>query len=148
MPEDRRIPGSPQDWLARAKSDLAIARVPLPDQAFYEDLCFHAEQAAEKAFKAVYRHHGWAFRYTHDLDELVGGLKRQGLRIAAEVEDAIVLTSFAWEARYPGTWGTCHSGGISGGCSTSRGCHCLGGERNRRMRADDAKASNMAIRAT
>jgi HEPN domain-containing protein len=102
MPQDRTIPGSPQDWLRRAKSDLAIARAPLPDQAFYEDLCFHAEQAAEKALKAVYRHHGWTFRYTHDLDELVGGLKRQGLRIPAEVEDAVVLTSFAWEARYPG----------------------------------------------
>ncbi len=102
MPQDRRIPGSPQDWLARAKSDLAIARAPLPDQAFYEDLCFHAEQAAEKALKAVYRRHGWTFRYTHDLDELVGGLKRQGLRIPSEVEDAVVLTSFAWEARYPG----------------------------------------------
>jgi HEPN domain-containing protein len=102
MPGDRPIPGSPQDWLARAKGDLAIARAPLPEGAFYEDLCFHAQQAAEKALKAVYRHNGLAFEYTHDLEELVSGLKRQGVRISPEVEEAVVLTSFAWEARYPG----------------------------------------------
>jgi HEPN domain-containing protein len=102
MPQDRPIPGTPQDWLVRAKSDLAFARLPLPEGAFYEDLCFHAQQAAEKALKAVYQDHGWTFRYTHDLEELVTGLKRQGLGIPPEVDDAIVLTSFAWEARYPG----------------------------------------------
>lgn len=102
MPPDRRVPGTPQDWLARAKSDLVLARLPLPEGAFPEDLCFHAQQAAEKALKAVYQHHGWTFRYTHDLDELVAGLKRQGLAIPPEIDDAVVLTSFAWEARYPG----------------------------------------------
>jgi len=65
--------------LARARGDLAIAKAPLPKGAFYEDLCFHAQQAAEKALKAVYQHHGWPFRYTHDLDELIGGLRRNGL---------------------------------------------------------------------
>jgi len=62
MPQDRTTPGSARDWLARAKSDLAIARSPLPDGAFLEDLCFHSQQAAEKALKAVYQHHQWVFR--------------------------------------------------------------------------------------
>ncbi|HVT02768.1 MAG TPA: HEPN domain-containing protein [Thermoanaerobaculia bacterium] len=53
MPRDRATPGSAEDWLARARSDLAIARSPLPEGAFLEDLCFHAQQAAEKALKAV-----------------------------------------------------------------------------------------------
>jgi HEPN domain-containing protein len=102
MPQDRPVPGTPQDWLARAKSDLALARLPLPQGAFYEDLCFHAQQAAEKALKAVYQYHGWTFRYTHDLAERVADLKRNGLDVPAEVDEATVLTSFAWEARYPG----------------------------------------------
>jgi hypothetical protein len=34
MPEDRPIPGSPQDWLAHARSDLMFARLPLPEGAF------------------------------------------------------------------------------------------------------------------
>lgn len=102
MPLDRLTPGSAQDWLARAKGDLALAKAPLPRGAFYEDLCFHAQQAAEKALKAVYQYHGWPFRYTHDLEELATGLKGQGLKIPDEVEDALMLTSFAWETRYPG----------------------------------------------
>lgn len=52
--------------------------------------------------KAVYQHHGWPFRYTHDLDELIGGLRRNGLTIPANVDEAAVLSSFAWEAGYPG----------------------------------------------
>jgi len=101
VPQDRPAPGSAEDWLIRARGDLAIAKAPLPQGAFYEDLCFHAQQAAEKALKAVYQHYGWPFRYTHDLDELIAGLTRHGLTISSEVEDAAVLSGFAWEARYP-----------------------------------------------
>lgn len=101
MPHDRSTPGSAEDWLARAKGDLAIAEAPLPDGAFYEDLCFHAQQAAEKALKAVYQLHEWKFRYTHDLEELISGLLNAGLGVPPDVVDADVLTSFAWEARYP-----------------------------------------------
>ena len=102
MPQDRPIPGTPQDWLARAKGDLAFVRLPLPEGAFYEDLCFHAQQAAEKALKAVYQYHGWVFRYIHDLEELMTGLKQKGIDIPPEVDEVVVLTGFAWEARYPG----------------------------------------------
>ena len=44
MPQDRPVPGSAEDWLARAEGDLVLARVPLPEGAFYEDLCFHAHR--------------------------------------------------------------------------------------------------------
>lgn len=64
MPQSRPEPGSVADWMARARGDLAIAKAPLPEGAFYEDLCFHAQQAAEKALKAVYQHHGWPFQLT------------------------------------------------------------------------------------
>jgi HEPN domain-containing protein len=102
MPPDRPLPGSAEDWLTRAEGDLALARVPLPEGAFYEDLCFHAQQAAEKSLKAVYQHFGKRFRYTHDLDELITGLRNEGIIIPIEVADAALLTSYAWEARYPG----------------------------------------------
>ena len=101
MTQDKPIPGSPLDWMKRAKGDLTLARIPLPEGAFLEDLCFHAQQAAEKSLKAVYLHFGLSFRYTHDLEELVTGLNQQGFEIPAEIEAATLLTSFAWEARYP-----------------------------------------------
>lgn len=92
MPPHEQVPGSAADWLVRAKSDLAIAKAPLPEGAFYEDLCFHAQQAAEKALKALYQ---------HDLDELISGLQREGLEVPEEIVEADVLTRFAWESRYP-----------------------------------------------
>ncbi len=45
MPPERQMPGSPDDWVRRARSDLALAKIPLPEGALYEDLCFHAQQA-------------------------------------------------------------------------------------------------------
>ena len=102
MPGNRPIPGSPADWLARARSDLAIAKAPLPEGAVYEDLCFHAQQAAEKAVKAAYRARNLAFRYTHDLGELLAGLMQHGIEVPSGVQAAAELTIFAWEARYPG----------------------------------------------
>jgi len=101
--ENRFAPGSPQEWLARAKGDLALAGAPLPPGGFYEDLCFHAQQAAEKALKAVYLDRGWTFRYVHDLEELLTGLRENGLTPPAEIGQAVLLTSYAFEARYPGS---------------------------------------------
>ena len=77
MPQDRPPPGSAGEWLRRARSDLVLARIDLPEDGLYEDLCFHTQQAAEKSLKAIYQHHGWTFRYVHDLEELLTGLSRQ-----------------------------------------------------------------------
>lgn len=101
MPGNREIPGSPLEWLAYARRDLAIARVVLPEGGAYESLCFHAQQAAEKAIKAVYRAKGQVFRYTHDLDDLLDGLEQSGHEVPETIWEAADLTRFAWETRYP-----------------------------------------------
>ena len=53
MQSDRNDPGSPSDWLKRAKSNLIRARQPKPEEVFWEDICFDAQQAAEKSLKAL-----------------------------------------------------------------------------------------------
>ena len=102
MPQDSTVPGSPLDWLARAQGSLALAKQPRPESAFWEDQCFLAQQAAEKALKAIYQHKGLLFRYTHDLEELGKGLEDSGVPIPLVVKEAIVLTRYAFETRYPG----------------------------------------------
>ncbi len=101
MPLDNEIPGSPADWLAYARRDLAMARMALPEGGAYESLCFHAQQAAEKAIKAVYRSRGHGFRYTHDIDDLLDGLDPRGIDVPEAIWEAADLTRFAWEMRYP-----------------------------------------------
>ena len=74
MPEFNDIPGTPEEWMQRATSDLALAKIPLPEDVMLEVLCYHAQQAAEKSIKAVYLFHRWSFRYSHDIDFLLVGL--------------------------------------------------------------------------
>lgn len=74
----------------------------LPTGVLYEDLCFHAQQAAEKSIKSVYRSAGHEFRYTHDLAELLDELGRKGVTVPEAVREAAELTEFASQARYPG----------------------------------------------
>jgi HEPN domain-containing protein len=102
VPPPSPAPGTPQDWLARARGKLIMARGPLPPGTFLEDACFFCQQAAELAIKAVYQQRGWLFPFVHDLEQLLSGLQSQGLTVPADVLEAEKLTDFAVEARYPG----------------------------------------------
>src|SRR5437899_1291142 len=101
MPRKRASPIDPAEWLRRARSNLARAKSRIPE-ACLEDLCFDAQQAAEKAIKAVFIHRGRAFPFTHDLAKLLTTLRRAGLRIPEYVRRAKRLTPYAVETRYPG----------------------------------------------
>ncbi len=61
-----------------------------------------AQQAAEKALKAIYQHQGLRFRYVHDLEELGKGLEDSGITIPDVVKKAVILTRYASALRYPG----------------------------------------------
>jgi HEPN domain-containing protein len=90
VPDRRSPPGSPREWLARANGDLALAGTPLPPGGFYEDLCFHAQQAVEKALKAIYLDRGWTFRYVHDVEKLLTRLRENGLKVPETVGQGCV----------------------------------------------------------
>lgn len=96
-------PGSPEEWLDHARSDLAYARLGerdpevLPNQA-----AFHAQQAAEKAIKAAMIHHNIAFPFTHDLEGLIKRWTDAGHPWPAELADVDTLSPYAAETRYPG----------------------------------------------
>ncbi len=73
MPSKRFPPDDPREWLNRARSNLAKANTsPETPEIYLEDLCFDAQQAAEKAIKAVLIHLDVRFPYVHDLAQLRG----------------------------------------------------------------------------
>jgi HEPN domain-containing protein len=96
-------PDDPHAWLNRARSNLVRAKadIRLAD-IFLEDLCFDAQQAAEKAIKAVLIHLAVRFPYVHDLTTLLDIVVQSGIPIAASVREAGRLTRFAGVTRYPG----------------------------------------------
>ncbi len=103
MPEHKKIPGSAEDWFLRAKSNLVRAQCDKPEEVFWEDLCFDAQQAAEKAFKSVLLFLGIDFPYTHDVEVLITLLKNHGVEVPEMVADAVRLTEYAVWTRYPAT---------------------------------------------
>jgi HEPN domain-containing protein len=103
MSGPRPEPGSPADWLARARGNLALARQAKPEAAFWEDLCFHAQQAAEKALKAVLISRGVGFPRTHSVGLLLDVLPRDVV-VPEALGEAAMLTDFAVTGRYPGDY--------------------------------------------
>jgi len=101
MPPKRFSPKDPREWLNRARSNLIQAKEKDP-RIYLEDRCFSAQQAAEKAIKALLLHHGLRFPHIHDLSELLKLLKEAGGDIPAEVLDARELSNYAVVTRYPG----------------------------------------------
>jgi len=97
----RPEPNSPQAWMERAESSLALARME-GDGIDLEDLCYQAQQSAEKALKAMFLAKGARFPFTHNLDLLLQGLEELGLEIPESVDEASLLTRYAVETRYPG----------------------------------------------
>ena len=95
--------GDAAEWLLHAESDLTCAKLGQAEPAILRNqVTFHAEQAAEKALKAVLVHAAVEFPKTHDLQALLLLLRNSGISLGQDFEQAAILTRFAVEARYPG----------------------------------------------
>jgi HEPN domain-containing protein len=90
-------------WLQHARSNLQLAeRGGKIKGVMLEDLCFNAQQAAEKALKAVCIQQGVDFPKTHSLVRLMDLIESNGIVIPESVKAADILTQYAVQARYPG----------------------------------------------
>ena len=102
MPPENDSAGTAPEWLRRAKSNLSRARQPKPEEAVWEDLCFDAEQAAEKALKVALALRQIDFPRTHNLRVLLDLLRSGGVQVPPELGEAIHLSVYATMLRYPG----------------------------------------------
>lgn len=95
-------PSSPFAWLQRARSNFLLAEKGKHKGVMLEDLCFNAQQAAEKALKAICIHLGADFPKVHSISHLMDILEANGQSIPEPVKAADILTQYAVQARYPG----------------------------------------------
>jgi HEPN domain-containing protein len=112
-PRKGRIPASPEEWLLHAQSDLKLAKLGLNQDVLPGQICFHAQQAVEKAVKAVLLFNKVDFPLTHDLEELLDTLEIAGIPVPSELSDVGALTPYAVETRYPGYWGEISENDVS-----------------------------------
>jgi len=94
-------PGSPAQWMQYAQSDLRLAHTGTHPDVLYETLCFHLQQAAEKAIKAVLIAYQIPAPKAHNIDVLIGLLPATLLKPSVIVE-ATSLSDYAVVTRYPG----------------------------------------------
>ena len=102
MPPEGGSPGDPREWLRRARSNLARSQGLVTPDMLFEDACFDAQQAVEKALKALLVLRGVQVPRTHAISELITMLAELGFDIPGDVQEAAVLTDYAVAARYPG----------------------------------------------
>jgi HEPN domain-containing protein len=95
--------GDAAEWLLHAESDLRYATLGRGAPGILQSqVAFHAQQAAEKALKALLVHASVDFPRTHDLQALLVLIGDAGVAAPPELEGVNALTRFAAEARYPG----------------------------------------------
>ena len=88
-----------KDWLRQARRDLEHARHDAAD-GFYEWGCFSAQQAAEKAVKALYQHLGGE-AWGHALKRLLEELPPDAGVTPELVDAGRILDRFYIPTRYP-----------------------------------------------
>ncbi|MDD4155883.1 MAG: HEPN domain-containing protein [Candidatus Cloacimonetes bacterium] len=95
-----------KEWLHRAKSNLKIAiDGKTSDEVFYEDLCFNAQQATEKALKALFILNDVSIPKTHNIGFLLESLEKYtDIEVANNIKQSVILTEYAVQSRYPGSY--------------------------------------------
>ena len=92
-----------RQWLGKAGQDLEAAQTLVSaEPPLFAPACFHAQQAGEKFLKAFLTWQQIEFRKTHSMGELLDLVERADAALAAALEDAVALTPYGVEVRYPG----------------------------------------------
>ena len=90
-------------WVVKGEHDLVAAQqILLLETAPTDTVCYHAQQAVEKIFKAFLIQKGIEFYKTHNLLILLELLQDTELDYYRAVCE--LLTSYAVESRYPGDY--------------------------------------------
>ncbi|MDE0200335.1 MAG: HEPN domain-containing protein [Caldilineaceae bacterium] len=91
-------------WLRFSVEDLEVAQRLLADGlSSSRFVCWHSQQAAEKALKAALILEEIEFPFTHDLNAL-HNLLPDSWPLPVDHSELADLTEWAVEARYPGEW--------------------------------------------
>ena len=92
------------DWLREAEDDLLAARE-LLELGRYSKACFFAQQAAEKALKAMLIYKAGVFEITHSVVRLLEVALEHGIEVPGELfERAEALDSLYIPTRHPNAW--------------------------------------------
>lgn len=87
-------------WIVFAEENLACARL-VADNGYYNPALQNAQQATEKALKALIVQQGLGFRKTHSIQELRNIVSAEDLDLCLTDEDCELLDSIYLPSKYP-----------------------------------------------
>jgi HEPN domain-containing protein len=94
-----------ESWFDRAKSSYGMAKMNGNSDIhiYYEDLCYQAQQAVEKALKGLLIYYGVEPEFTHNIEIILTALEKH-IKIPDIVKQSVNLTIYAVQTRYPGEY--------------------------------------------
>jgi HEPN domain-containing protein len=103
MPDERQqaVGEIVAEWMRHAWQDMAVVKLVENDEIAPEIITFHAQQAVEKALKALLIQRQVDFPRTHIIGVLIGLCKESGYKIEENLEEASTLSQYAVASRYP-----------------------------------------------
>ena len=90
-------------WLKRAESNFELAKGGKLKGVVYEDLCFEAQQSAEKALKALLINFEDKFPKVHSFNVLLERLQKY-VAIPERIKKVLDLSDYDVQTRYPGEY--------------------------------------------
>jgi HEPN domain-containing protein len=91
----------PDDWFARARTDIQAAEILLAHGGDPGTAGLHVQQAIEKYLKGYLLSKGWTLERIHDLAALLDEAVKHFPRLEAYYALCEEVTAFYFEARYP-----------------------------------------------
>ena len=92
------------EWIKKAEGDYKtsakLAKGIAPD--YFDAICFHAQQCAEKYLKAFLVEQNIEFERTHDLEDLLRNILKRNREFEFIKRDLEFLNRFSVKVRYPG----------------------------------------------
>ena len=96
------------EWVAKAEGDFATMQRErrVRKNPNYDDVCFHAQQCAEKYLKALLQETDLPFNWTHDLVALFNLIEPKHPSLKISRKSLNIVKNYAAGFRYPGDTAT------------------------------------------
>lgn len=91
-----------REWFKYADEDSQMAEIAMKENGPPNQICFHAQQKAEKYLKGFLEFHGTRFEKQHQLPYLLEMAEVVDESLSELEEDIFLLNRFYIETRYPG----------------------------------------------
>jgi HEPN domain-containing protein len=91
--------GAAREWLEQARDEVKMGKY-LGEGGFFKGACFHAQQAMEKAIKALLLAKGWMLERTHSIERLAVIAEQYNVDLPL-AEEEIAFMDGIYRGRYP-----------------------------------------------